>query len=363
MELSAKKSNAMIITRKPNYVNAKPKLSIGGHNIGTVTQYKYLGLHLQNDLTWDIQFEETKRKVERQTNLLSTHVHHYLSPSPSIIARIAKATINPIMQYGLPFWQLTAKQLNTLDSAQRSIFLKSLRLHFTASRVDTRHELVLPDSKTLQQYTTLQLLRRTRHLPDDHPASETVKLIFQQPIIPSRLKRLETMKMRFTESLSDWKLEDTDLLQLTNSHLNRLMKQKTIPSYSHLTHLRKEEDKNNILPRYLDLPPKQASIIYKMRTDNIFNSKASHRHSGQDTTCRYPACNAMGIQESVKHVLEDCPMHNTLRRNAQQQSLQSGFQLDFNTMLGVLSNIPKKKQETAIHLIGEYAERVSNLRP
>ena len=91
-------------------------------------------------LAWRIQFQETKRKVELQTRLMARHVHHYLSPSPSIIARIAKAVINPIIQYGRQFWQLTEKQFNTLDTAQRDIYISSRWdfMHLFKSRYQTR---------------------------------------------------------------------------------------------------------------------------------------------------------------------------------------------------------------------------------
>ena len=123
MQINIKKSKAMRITWSrnpgiPNYVYNAKRLDV-------VTEYKYLGIMLNNKLTWHTHVEYVLRKANRMLGFILSVSK---SLSQSAIFSVYKSLVIPILEYGQPAWFLyTAILSNKIEEIQRRATRIALR--------------------------------------------------------------------------------------------------------------------------------------------------------------------------------------------------------------------------------------------
>ena len=123
MRINIKKSKVMRITWSrnpgiPNYFYNEQQLDI-------VSEYKYLGIIINNKLTWHTHVEYIIRKANRLLGFISS-----VSKSLSQFAffSVYKSLVIPVLEYGQPAWQLhTALLSNKLEQIQRRATRIALR--------------------------------------------------------------------------------------------------------------------------------------------------------------------------------------------------------------------------------------------
>ena len=78
-----------------------PKLYLQGHPLKIETKTKYLGLTIDQHLTWDDHVTELCKKLRPKVGLLS-RVRHLL-PYPQVMM-VYMTTIQSVIDYGLSIW-------------------------------------------------------------------------------------------------------------------------------------------------------------------------------------------------------------------------------------------------------------------
>jgi hypothetical protein len=112
--INADKSCCMLIQSRCKNVNDVMQISIDGDMIRNVESMPYLGLEIEENLTWDIYINKLCKKLSYKVSKLAR-----LSKSTprDILIKIYNATIQPCLDYALSVWGCTS-QLN-LSKVQR----------------------------------------------------------------------------------------------------------------------------------------------------------------------------------------------------------------------------------------------------
>ena len=135
-----------------------PPLILNGQVVPVVTSTKYLGFHLDNQLSGDVHVEEAVKKASKCLHFLTVMARNGL-PVEDLVD-IYNTLIRPCLEYGsVLLVGCTAKQRATMDRVQRR-----------AIKIMTRFKdisLHLPDLQTRREQATVKLIQ-DMHQPN-HP--------------------------------------------------------------------------------------------------------------------------------------------------------------------------------------------------
>ena len=114
LSLNVSKTVAMHFWRKDNQLD----LSINGYDIPLVTDTKFLGVYVDNYLTWNTQVQHTLDKLRNNKRLMSLSKHILSKVS---LKNIYFAHIHSHLNYGLQVWgsMITSVHLKELKKAQK----------------------------------------------------------------------------------------------------------------------------------------------------------------------------------------------------------------------------------------------------
>lgn len=115
MSFNPSKTKVMHITRKRNIQNAV--YTLGDTLLSSVTSYKYLGIVIGSNLSWNIQVDAITARASRLLGFIRVVAR---GSSTSAIFALYKALVLPILEYGIPAWHPnTLKQTQQLERIQR----------------------------------------------------------------------------------------------------------------------------------------------------------------------------------------------------------------------------------------------------
>ena len=123
MRINEKKTKVMRITcsRQPGI----PNYTLNNTLLQSVTEFRYLGIMLNNKLTWHNHVEYITRKANRMLGFVLSVTR---SLAPHTIFSIFKSLVIPILEYGQPVWHLHTKLLsNKIETIQRRATRVALR--------------------------------------------------------------------------------------------------------------------------------------------------------------------------------------------------------------------------------------------
>ena len=86
---------------EPNFT-IRP-INIGENIVERVPSYKIFGVHLQEDLKWDIHVDYMHKKACKR--FYSLRILRRAGVDRESILRVYLTTIRPIMEYAVPVWQ------------------------------------------------------------------------------------------------------------------------------------------------------------------------------------------------------------------------------------------------------------------
>ena len=125
MRLNPKKCREMVI----NFLQFQPTqlgpLQLMGSVVKRVNSYKILGIHVTNDLSWNVHIDYVFKKANKRLYALRLLVRSKV-PAVDLIA-IYCALVRSILEYGSPVWAALPEYLSdVVESVQR----KALRIVF-----------------------------------------------------------------------------------------------------------------------------------------------------------------------------------------------------------------------------------------
>lgn len=116
--INYEKSNYMLFQSKhTNQATNTDIIAIGNHELTNVSSVKYLGIQIDQHLTWQNHIEEVYKKIVKFTGIFYKIRD---SISPNILKQLYFATVYPIVQYGIEIYANTKptylKHLRTLNN-------------------------------------------------------------------------------------------------------------------------------------------------------------------------------------------------------------------------------------------------------
>ncbi|CAB4010211.1 Hypothetical predicted protein, partial [Paramuricea clavata] len=122
MDLNPKKCKEMIITfLKCNHICFSP-IYISGVPVELVSSLKLLGVHLSNDLTWNLHADYTIKKAN--SRLYSLHKLRKAGLKQSDLATVYCSFICSLLEYATPSWATLSSMLSNETELIRRLALK-----------------------------------------------------------------------------------------------------------------------------------------------------------------------------------------------------------------------------------------------
>ena len=109
--LNVAKSKFMLFFKHPKVV-PRLKLLINGNPIEQVTNFNFLGITIDQNITWSDHITKNSIKVARVIGILNKLKHIFL---PNILRTIYNSLIHPHLIYGLYLWGFSPKRLIILQ--------------------------------------------------------------------------------------------------------------------------------------------------------------------------------------------------------------------------------------------------------
>ena len=101
ISLNASKTETIIFKTKLKNITKHLNFRVSGQKINPTTSVKYLGVHLNNSLTWEIHFKNLQTKLNRAIGLLSK-IRHYTPKS--FLKTIYFSLFNSHLIYACQIW-------------------------------------------------------------------------------------------------------------------------------------------------------------------------------------------------------------------------------------------------------------------
>lgn len=161
MNLNIAKCKAMRITRTSSAI---PSYFIKGQQLGVVNNYRYLGVHISDNLTWNVHIDHIINNANRTLGYIRRNFP--LAPS-SLKLLLYKTLVRTKLEYGAAIWDPDQTYLiNRLEMVQNNSarFILS-NFHRTASISSMKASLNLPDLVTRRKIKRLCLFHKIFYNP------------------------------------------------------------------------------------------------------------------------------------------------------------------------------------------------------
>jgi hypothetical protein len=322
ISFSPTKSNVVIFSRRRTPPAPLVPLKLASFTLACVDSYKYLGITLDNQFTFNLHSNNIVSSVRTQCSLLNRTISFSASPQPLTIRSLLLGKAYSILSYGLPFWEPSTKTLNKLVSLLSTPLRLSLGLPVYAPRMAILLEFRLLPPSILRQ----RLIHSFFHslaLSSDSP----FKSLYEDQLLHPPAKSLPRYAHHLTSSL----LKIDELIALPHTdHFNssydafvgyfyeqwkagkypskndstRSVGSKLVPFYSTF---------NPKVPPYLKWDEKP-SLCHRarFRFDLCRNNASLHgRKLSNSAACDF----CTGFTDCRRHILLDCPQHALYRRD------------------------------------------------
>ena len=154
-----------------------PNILLNGTHITQTKHVKYLGLHLDTQLTWKLHIKSIVEKIQKTRRQM-----HWLTSRKSKLSienklKIYKTIIKPIWTYGIPLWGTAAiSHINKIKVMQAKILKTIVNGPWYVRNKDIRRDLGIPTVKEeISRYSEKYKSRRATH--PNRLAAETYKTI------------------------------------------------------------------------------------------------------------------------------------------------------------------------------------------
>jgi ribonuclease HI len=134
LEFNETKTTAVLFTKNQKF--SKPKIIFNGYQIELSTNFKYLGLYIDNQLNWKFHLNYVKAKAQQLIIQLISFTKKKYGLNDKALEVIYKGAVVPIIAYACPVWiQCIDYQYikKPLESIQRLIGLRLCRAYKTVS--------------------------------------------------------------------------------------------------------------------------------------------------------------------------------------------------------------------------------------
>ena len=121
--LNTAKSKFMVFFKHPKAI-PKLKLTINDNPIEQVTEFNFLGITIDQNITWNAHITKTSIKIARVIGILHKLRHSF---PQRILRLIYNSLIHPHLIYGINLWGFNPKRLTILQ--KRAVRILSISLN------------------------------------------------------------------------------------------------------------------------------------------------------------------------------------------------------------------------------------------
>ena len=127
--VSVLSNKCIIFSKSRSAIRAKPDLSLYGDLLSYYPHIKFLGITLDNRMTFTKHFEEKLERCNQKFHRLRILVNKKWGPSPETILQIYKHCVRPIFEYGIVSAIIVSETVITKIQRVQSSFIRlALRL-------------------------------------------------------------------------------------------------------------------------------------------------------------------------------------------------------------------------------------------
>ena len=118
MQINAQKTHELLISFQKHPPNPPP-IQIDGQSIDRVCSAKLVGIHIQDDLKWDVHVQEMLKKARIKLHFLIQLKKSRVPPNHAI--SFYKSVIVPQLEYACPAWatSITKEQNKDIERIQK----------------------------------------------------------------------------------------------------------------------------------------------------------------------------------------------------------------------------------------------------
>ena len=146
--LNVAKSKFMIFFKHPRTI-PKLSISINGNPVEQVTNFNFLGITLDQNITWNDHISKISIKVARVIGIMNKLKHIF---PHQILRTLYNSLIHPHLIYGLYIWGFSAKRLTILQKKVVRILARRPYISHTTSIFKDLKILKLKDQYSIQLY-------------------------------------------------------------------------------------------------------------------------------------------------------------------------------------------------------------------
>ena len=186
LSINLTKTQYIVFSKSTNNIlNQNFKIALNNNELQKVTNVKFLGVHLQSNLQWNIHINEVAKQISKTIGIISRIKH---TVPKSVLVMLYKTLIEPYLTYALTVWgDSNAKTINRLNILQKRV----IRL-ITNSKYNAHTEPLFKKLNTLKlndlfKYNCCKLYYKKLH--SLLPAYHANLLQTNQEVQPNRLTR------------------------------------------------------------------------------------------------------------------------------------------------------------------------------
>ncbi len=171
LTLNSSKSESCMFSTHRKEARETVSISIDNATIPFNPTPKFLGVHLDRELTFVKHVTEIAARCKAKLRMLSALTHTTWGCLKQDLMKVYIGHIRSVMDYAAPGWQpwLAATNLNALEVVQNEA-LRIISGNVRKSRLAARRrETETPSYATLSKRIILQSVKKAERMPDDHP--------------------------------------------------------------------------------------------------------------------------------------------------------------------------------------------------
>ena len=324
VEFNFAKCGATVLTRKQQVPT--PVVQFQGKSLTHMPQVKYLGVHLDQKLSWKHHLTELNKRAARKLEYLLSLCSKVRGPPLDKILLIYKTFVRPLLDYACPIWDDASVAVKTslVDSIQHHLLARALGVRYKCARGALEVEANVAPLSERRLFLTARAFKRysvsrnsVRQLIEEHRAGTATVL-------------LGTHNISFIlrgDRLCDNSFRSSNTKQ---SHIARWQRSwDTNPDGRAFYAIQpvvslKQSKKFQGLPRYL------IAAIVGMRV----HQSSLNADLNQCALIPSPNC-ACGQPETVEHYLTGCPNYASQRAPLQTAVAAAGVTFSASTILSI----------------------------
>jgi exonuclease III len=213
LRVNASKTKVMVVGPRGH----KAKINLAGTTLEVVKEYKYLGMILSNDLSWNKHVSYVLGKMKKRIGEFS---FLFGNNGLSVGARLQvyRCLVLSVITYGAGVWQMTDHQLRQLELAHRAALKRILKTSRTTTTAAVLADTGMLSVERLMEESVLKFAGRLKRMDQSRLVHQQFNATLEDPRHPwtRRLKRL----LNLYELGESWQ----GAAELSKSQWNKLVK-------------------------------------------------------------------------------------------------------------------------------------------